>query len=261
MCTIAQDTSGCNIANVNPFRYRGYYYDAETGLYYVSSRYYDPEIGRWLNSDDGELISFDNTLLCLNLFAYCKNDPINQTDFDGKIIATTIIKCVLGALFGLLVQLVSDLIEYSVKKYVLNKKVADQFSPTSPMGDYLGSAVAWALNSLSPVSKIAKIIVPIIPVGVKHITNAFCNKFKLRDFLVDLGYALVTGIVSIALTNAATKQLQSLRKYRKKNSRNLQLKATKKAIKYTLNLRITKVSVTFTSMDAITILILNILCG
>ena len=146
-----------------------------------------------------------------------------------------------------------------MKKYVLNRPVPDQFSPTSPMGDYLGSAVAWALNSLSFFSKVSKIIVPIIPVGLKHITNAFCGKFNFRDFLIDLGYALVTGIVSIALTNAATKKLQSLRKYRKKNSRNLQLKASKKSIRYTLNLRITKVSICLTSLDTVTILILNIL--
>ena len=45
-------TDSTHIANVNPLRYRGYYYDSETGLYYVSSRYYDPEIGRWINADN-----------------------------------------------------------------------------------------------------------------------------------------------------------------------------------------------------------------
>ena len=42
---------GNNIANVNPYRYRGYYYDIETGLYYLQSRYYDPETGRFINAD------------------------------------------------------------------------------------------------------------------------------------------------------------------------------------------------------------------
>ena len=261
VCTIPEDKSECGLATINPYRYRGYYYDTEIGLYYVSSRYYNPENSRWLNGDDVEFISFDNTLLNLDLFVYCKNDPINHTDFDGKAIVTTIVRCVLAALFGLLVQLVSDMIEYAAKKYVLNRTVADQFSPTSPAGDYLGSAVAWALNVLTFHSKIAKIIVPLIPVGVKHVTNLFCDKFKWRDFLIDLGYALITGIVSIALTNAATKQLQALRKYKKRNSRNTKLKAAKKAIKHTLNLRITRVSVTLTSLDTITILILNILLG
>lgn len=44
-CTILSDTSGCEIATVNPFRYRGYYYDAEIGMYYLQSRYYNPEVG------------------------------------------------------------------------------------------------------------------------------------------------------------------------------------------------------------------------
>ena len=44
-------TDSTHIANVNPLRYRGYYYDSETGFYYVSSRYYDPEIGRFINAD------------------------------------------------------------------------------------------------------------------------------------------------------------------------------------------------------------------
>ncbi len=46
------DTSGCNIGEINPLRYRGYYYDSETGLYYLNARYYDPETGRFLNADD-----------------------------------------------------------------------------------------------------------------------------------------------------------------------------------------------------------------
>ena len=47
-----KDTTANSVGTQNPFRYRGYYYDAETGFYYVSSRYYDPEIGWWINADD-----------------------------------------------------------------------------------------------------------------------------------------------------------------------------------------------------------------
>jgi RHS repeat-associated protein len=68
----------------NPFRYRGYYYDMESGLYYLNSRYYDPEIGRFLNADAPKIIDGGNDhILENNLFAYCFNNPVNMTDDTG----------------------------------------------------------------------------------------------------------------------------------------------------------------------------------
>ena len=71
-----------NIAEINPIRYRGYYYDSETGLYYVNSRYYDPAVKRFLNADG--LISTGIEDVCKNMFAYCKNDPVNMADSSGN---------------------------------------------------------------------------------------------------------------------------------------------------------------------------------
>ena len=72
------------IGYYNPFRYRGYVYDVETGLYYVSSRYYDPEIGRWINADIPETLTADfENFAQYNLFAYCFNDPVNMSDETG----------------------------------------------------------------------------------------------------------------------------------------------------------------------------------
>ncbi len=97
---ILADTLG----TINPFRYRGYVYDEEIGLYYVSSRYYDPEIGRWINVDDTAYLGADGTLSSYNLCAYCKNnpvmgyDPTGQFGLVGAIIATgTIVGGLLGA--------------------------------------------------------------------------------------------------------------------------------------------------------------------
>lgn len=70
------------IGDINPFRYRGYYYDSETGLYYVSSRYYDPGIGRWISADSK--VNTNNSFTGCNLFTYCLNNPINCVDVDGK---------------------------------------------------------------------------------------------------------------------------------------------------------------------------------
>ena len=74
--------SGSNILAVyNPFRYRGYYYDTETQLYYLQSRYYNPAWGRFLNADN-QLSSGDMT--GMNLFAYCGNNPVNRIDPAGE---------------------------------------------------------------------------------------------------------------------------------------------------------------------------------
>ena len=73
------------IALKNPFRYRSYYYDFETGLYYLNSRYYDPEIGRFINIDDISIINESKELLNgLNLFIYCNNNPVMYTDTNGQ---------------------------------------------------------------------------------------------------------------------------------------------------------------------------------
>lgn len=228
-------------------------------MYYLQSRYYHAKLGRFVNEDTTETICSENSTSNVNLFSYCKNNPVNNLDISGNVVFTTIVKLIMGALFGLLVQLVSDLIEYTVNKYVFKVEVSEEFVPSSPVGDYLGSAVAWAFNTLTPYSKASKIIYPLVPVAVKHITNLLFNKFKLRDFLIDFGYAILVGIISIALTNATSRKLERLKKHKKKNSKNLVLKATKKQLKYKLNLNITKVAVTFTALDAVTILILNIL--
>lgn len=66
----------------NPIRYRGYYYDFETGFYYVSSRYYDPEIGRFINADAA--IGQIGNVQGANMFAYCFNNPVNMSDPTGN---------------------------------------------------------------------------------------------------------------------------------------------------------------------------------
>jgi RHS repeat-associated protein len=66
---VAQDTSGIGLGALNPIRYRGYFYDVESGLYYLKSRYYDSETGRFINADDVGYLD-PQTLNGLNLYAY-----------------------------------------------------------------------------------------------------------------------------------------------------------------------------------------------
>ena len=73
-----------SMASINPIRYRGYYFDAETELYYLHSRYYDPEIGRFINTDDSNNLGSDMTILSYALFVYCGNNPVTGCDPTGR---------------------------------------------------------------------------------------------------------------------------------------------------------------------------------
>lgn len=93
-------TLASTLGAMNPLRYRGYVYDTETGLYYVSSRYYDPEIGRFINADSQ--LNAKDGILGYNLFAYCNNNPIMYSDPSGHsiILACIIVGAVIGGLAG-----------------------------------------------------------------------------------------------------------------------------------------------------------------
>ena len=78
-------TNPNHIGNLNPIRYRGYYFDTETGMYYLKSRYYDPQVGRFLNADSIEICvnTQSDQINGLNLYAYCMNNPVMLTDAAG----------------------------------------------------------------------------------------------------------------------------------------------------------------------------------
>ena len=75
------DTDPLEIGHVNPLRYRGYYYDTETGFYYLNSRYYNPTWGRFINADS--VAGVNQNLQSYNLFAYCCDNPISRFDESG----------------------------------------------------------------------------------------------------------------------------------------------------------------------------------
>ena len=76
------DTSNNSIGTINPIRYRSYYYDTDTGFYYLQSRYYDPAIRRFINADG--YVSTGTGLLGYNMYAYCGNNPVMYVDYTGE---------------------------------------------------------------------------------------------------------------------------------------------------------------------------------
>ena len=91
-----------SIASINPIRYRGYYYDSETGLYYLGSRYYDPQVRRFINADGATLVTvnpYSDGLTDKNYYAYCNNAPVNSSD-DGGDLPTVIVGAIVGGVLG-----------------------------------------------------------------------------------------------------------------------------------------------------------------
>ena len=148
-CTIVEDTSNCNIATLNPYRYRGYYYDAEIGMYYLQSRYYAPEIGRFINVDEVCGYGVLDKLNTLCLYTYCENDPANKEDHTG--FATVFV-----AGYGLQIELNSGWRTYGVELvwYIVSsiRKGRSWYIPYVYL--YGGGGLSSDLTSL--ISKITK---------------------------------------------------------------------------------------------------------
>lgn len=98
---LTANSNGSTIAEINPFRYRGYYYDTESGLYYLQSRYYDPAMGRFLNADTVDYLE-PETINGVNLYAYSLNNPIQYYDPTGHFWGF-VIKVAAGAIVGAIV--------------------------------------------------------------------------------------------------------------------------------------------------------------
>ena len=96
---------------LNPLRYRGYVYDQETNLYYLQSRYYNPEWGRFLNADG--LVATGQDLTGNNMFAYCGNNPVNRVDSTGREWFTIMLVVAVVAVFAVTLSSCSTSTPYS----------------------------------------------------------------------------------------------------------------------------------------------------
>lgn len=218
-----------DIATLNPLRYRGYYYDTDTGLYYLQSRYYDPETGRFINADNVNYIGVSGTKVGYNPFAYCENDPVNNSDPSGFFSIVT--SLIIGAFTGLMALYFIDVIVNLITsaKYWWYR--------TSSNADYVVSAVNGAISTLKTSSKMAIFISTVLS-GASYLANCIENgtKVDVISLLLSLAIGAFCGVISgsgidlknkleiVQISNSKLKSLMSARKitmYTEKRKKNL----------------------------------------
>ncbi len=191
--SVEYSVNGINIGsllmNANPLRYRGYYYDCESELYYLQSRYYDAGIGRFVNGDVAEILLLKSeNPLGENLFAYCNNNPVNYSDHSGYL-AVIVIGGIALAIDSIIVIAALLVVCFS---YIFN------------IGGFktaVNSAVVWAIKEvvttptkiLNKFSKLGKwaseVIAKLVSTYISNVTTktlpGIARKYKPQDYKCD----------------------------------------------------------------------------
>ena len=171
---------------VSPFTYRGYCYDYDIELYYLQSRYYSAEIGRFINTDDTQIaIATQGEILGVNLFAYCNNNPVMNVDYTGYISISTIIGAIIGFGAGaILLPIFADYKGYTGKKrsWFIGLGTAVLTIIGGLLGHYAGKAI---LTIYSKGKKFASILNKAIAKSIAKFTKvgfstAAGNGYKLN---------------------------------------------------------------------------------
>ena len=158
----------------NPCTYRGYYYDQESGLYYLQSRYYSPEWGRFISADETDMMLVQpEYILSTNLFAYCNNDPVNYTDQTGYAAANIVGGIVGGVIGALLGYIIADALKLSGwKRWVF-------IGAVTVAGAVLGAIIG------PYVVKASKHIISVINSGIRKASRAALKAAKyIKNFKV-----------------------------------------------------------------------------
>ena len=197
-----KNTSETFIGNINPFRYKGYYYDKESNMYYCKSRYYVPEWGRFLNSDSIEYLD-PQSINGLNLYAYCGNDPVNYADPSGH---SVILAMLIGAGIGLVVGLGSQLASDVISNVLSNGFDFSEWKMSTwqtYVGAGLGGAIGGALTPfLGPVATgfITGTSSTAISMGLSNVIGT--SNYSLGEiFATSLLIGSVSGITAGILDN------------------------------------------------------------
>ena len=218
--TIVTDVDG--IGTLNPFRYRGYYYDTETGLYYLNSRYYDPQTGRFINADDINNLGVCSDLDDKNLYAYCDNSPVDRED-DGEfwhILA--------GAVAG---ALVSGAVT-AITNIATGKKWSDGVGVAMASGALSGALASTGLGAVAQSVGNALIsgAESFVSQGIEKGFNNIDYGEVVKDSVIG-GITGASGGLSKGTSKHLTTQGKSLSKHIGKGATNKSIKAGAREIK------------------------------
>ena len=131
------------ILGKNPFRYRCYYYDTETGFYYLNSRYYDPQTRRFISADD-RLAEPGARVIGYNLYTYCDNSPLGAVDYDGHFAIAIVAGVTISVEFIVSVAAVGAL-AYMVYDYSQNPH--NEQNPVAVLGNMLSDQIGSIRNA------------------------------------------------------------------------------------------------------------------
>ena len=153
-CTISGESTNTAVAAANPIRYRGYYYDDDTGLYYCNARYYSPKWRRFISPDDTAYLD-PESVNGLNLYCYCNNDPVNYCDPSGHSLA--VIALIALGVFTVAGGVLGGFYEGSIYNNITGQNQETESGPLSfgdrlkniALGATLGLAVGSALVMLT----------------------------------------------------------------------------------------------------------------
>jgi RHS repeat-associated protein len=184
-----------DLAYANPFRYRSYIQDSDfTGWYYCQSRYYVPQWGRFLNADTTDVLDIEGKITGTNnLFAYCGNNSVNDSDQTGTL-AANIVAAVVSALISVLIEILYQGFSNWLKKGRLVGFTLDWRS----IGIVAVSGFASGLLMASKYKRIISAVGSGVIAAASHIVDKIAHKRKINwlSLLIDVGVATIIGATS-----------------------------------------------------------------
>ena len=195
--TTVIDSNASIIAELNPFRYRSYYYDTETNLYFLKTRYYDPETGRFMTIDDLSYLDPD-TINGLNLYAYGGNNPVMNVDKSGNIgISIILIGCLIAFAVGSTASVISQGFQYGWDNISVGQVLVD--------GLFAAVSVALAVTGISFIASVG--IGAVMGFGQHAIGSAFHGESLTLEGAI---IATALGAIGGAISGAGAKNLKTI---------------------------------------------------